>query len=129
MSSRATSEGSDVFSDRLSERHEGHHGPDAGQLVTRQTGNQTANPSTNPISSLFSGLSQRGDSGGSDGVSSLASRNDIPLPIPSTLNLGEFQTRNSDDKFDDMAHIATRESNGIMVEDKRTNPMENVVTL
>ena len=67
------------------------------------------------ISSLFSSLDSRGDSDSSQ----LEGREDIPIPLPSAMSLGKIEQRAAKDN----------EVNEVAVEDRRTNPVEKLVTL
>jgi hypothetical protein len=114
---RALTEVPGAFSNRLMQRHGGSHGMDgsanAGQLGTREDESQSSNAGPN-ISSLFSELSTRDDS-----TVQAREAQDIALPVPGAMNLGHFETRER----------KANEVNEIAVEDKRTNPVEKLVTL
>ena len=67
------------------------------------------------ISSLFSSLDSRGDSDSSQ----LEGRDNIPIPLPSAMSLGKIEQRAA----------KGNEVNEVAVEDRRTNPVEKLVTL
>ena len=80
--------------------------------------NSNASPA---ISSLFSELGSRGDSAVPANLPQLEAREsqDIALPVPGSMNLGSISTREA--KGNEVNEVAT--------EDRRTNPVEKLVTL
>ena len=83
------------------------------------TPNSNSNASPG-ISNLFSDLGSRGDSSVPEILPRLEVREqDVPLPIPNAMSVGQFQTREA----------KGNEINEVAVEDHRTNPVEKFVSL
>ena len=80
--------------------------------------NSNASPG---ISSLFSEVSTRGDSAVPENLPQLEARGgqDLALPVPGSMSLGSIETREA----------KGNEVNEVAIEDRRTNPVEKLVTL
>ena len=80
--------------------------------------NSNASPS---ISSLFSGLGSRADPAVPDDLPQVEAGEiqDIALPVPGSMSLGNIETREA----------KGNEVNEVAIEDRRTNPVEKLVTL
>ncbi|KAF8267376.1 hypothetical protein EI94DRAFT_1801790 [Lactarius quietus] len=70
------------------------------------------------VSSLFSELGSRGSTVPAN-LPRFVAREDDPLPLPNSMSLGSFQARGT----------KGNEVNEVAVEDRRTNPVEKLVTL
>ena len=73
------------------------------------------------ISSLFSELGSRADTAVPEDLPQLEAREipDIALPVPGSMSLGNIETREANGS----------EVNEVAIEDRRTNPVEKLVTL